>query len=68
MYVFIEIQPKKSATFLLQGKWPTPSDYAARAKSSLTAKSLSAPKFTKVNSPLFTVAFAFVKFLRVNRA
>ena len=59
---------KVSATFLLLGKSPTPSDYAARAKSSFTANLLSAPKSTKINSPLFTVAFAFVKCLRDNRA
>jgi hypothetical protein len=58
----------KSATFLLLGKSPTPSDYAARAKSSVAANLFNAPKSTKLNSPLFTVAFAIIKFVRVNRA
>ena len=42
------------------------SDWAAGWKSSW-AESLSA-RGSEVNSPLFTVAFAFVKCLRVNRA
>ena len=36
-----------SATFLLLGKLPTPSDYAARAKSSFTTD-FCLPKLTKV--------------------
>ena len=55
-----------SATFLLLGKLPTPSDYAARAKSSFTYF-LALEKSTKENT-LDALSFAFITFVRVNRA
>ena len=53
-----------SATFLLLGKWPTPSDYAARAKSSFATT--GAEKSTKVT--LLAISFAFIRCLRGNGA
>ena len=55
-----------SATFLLLGKLPTPSDYAARAKSSFTAVT-GAEKSTKVTLAS-ALSFASITFVRDNRA
>ena len=55
-----------SATFLLLGKLPTPSDYAARAKSSFTAVT-GAEKSTKVTLDS-ALSFASITFVRVNGA